>query len=160
MVFRNMNGKEAGKKGDMPFAQKCTNAGIRMTNQRYLLATVLEEAVDHPDVETIFLRCKEKDNSISIASIYRSLGVFEDYQLIQKLDVGDGKARFEIKTVEHDHLMDVETGQIHEFKSQQLQKLIEEIASEMGFELTEHRLEIHGRKHGRTACRCYEIKVY
>ncbi|GIR94143.1 MAG: hypothetical protein CM15mP95_1630 [Alphaproteobacteria bacterium] len=104
--------------------------------------------------------CKEKDSSISIASIYRSLGIFEDYQLIQKLDVGDGKARFEINRVEHDHLMDVETGQIHEFKSQQLQKLIEEIASEMGFELTEHRLEIYGRKHGRTACRCYEIKVY
>ena len=103
---------------------------------------------------------QEKDSSISIASIYRSLGIFEDYQLIQKLDIGDGKARFEIKRAKHEHLMDVETGQIHEFKSQQLQKLIEEIASEMGFELTEHRLEIYGRKHGRTACRCYEIKVY
>ena len=65
-----------------------------MTSQRHLLATVLEEAVDHPDVETIYLRCKEKDSSISIASIYRSLGIFEDYQLIQKLDAGDGKARF------------------------------------------------------------------
>jgi Fur family ferric uptake transcriptional regulator len=160
MVFKNMTGKKARKKGDMPFAQKCTHAGIRMTSQRHLLATVLEEAADHPDVETIYLRCKEKDSSISIASIYRSLGIFEDYQLIQKLDVGDGKARFEIKRVEHDHLMDVETGQIHEFKSQQLQKLIEEIASEMGFELTEHRLEIYGCKHGCTVCRCYEIKVY
>lgn len=160
MVLKNMTGKKERKKGDMPLAQKCTHAGIRMTSQRHLLATVLQEAADHPDVETIYLRCKEKDSSISIASIYRSLGIFEDYQLIQKLDVGDGKARFEINRVEHDHLMDVETGQIHEFKSQQLQKLIEEIASEMGFELTEHRLEIYGRKHGRTACRCYEIKVY
>ena len=92
MVFKNMTGKKARKKGDMPFAQKCTRAGIRMTSQRHLLATVLEEAADHPDVETIYLRCKEKDSSISIASIYRSLGIFEDYQLIQKLDVGDGKA--------------------------------------------------------------------
>ena len=125
-----------------------------MTSQRHLLATVLEETVDHPGIETIDLRCKEKDSSISIASIYRSLGIFEDYQLIQKLDVGDSKARFEIKRVEHDHLMDVDTGQIHEFKSQQLQKLIEEIASEMGFELNEHKLEIYGRKHGCTACRC------
>ena len=160
MVFETMPDKKARIKGDMPFAQKCTQAGIRMTSQRYLLATVLEEAVDHPDVETIYLRCKEKDSSISIASIYRSLRIFEECQLIEKLDVGDGKARFEIKRAEHDHLMDVETGQIHEFKSRQLQRLIEEIASEMGFELTEHRLEIYGRKHGRTACRCYEIKVY
>ena len=67
--------------------------------------------------------------------------------------------RFEIKRVKHDHLIDVETGQIHEFKSQQLQKLIEEIASEMGFALTEHLLEIYDRIHGRTACRCYKIKV-
>ena len=67
--------------------------------------------------------------------------------------------RFEIKRVKHDHLIDVETCQIREFKSQQLQKLIEEIASEMGFALTEHLLEIYGRIHGRTACRCYKIKV-
>ena len=125
MVFETMAGKKARIKGDMPFAQKCTRTGIRMTSQRHLLATVLEEAVDHPDVETIYLRCKEKDSSISIASIYRSLGIFEEYQLIEKLDVGDGKARFEIKQAEHDHLMDVETGQIHKFKSQQLQRLIE-----------------------------------
>ena len=77
----------------MSFAQKCTNTGIRMTSQRHLLATVLEEAADHPGVETIYLRSKEKDSSISIASIYRSLGVFEEYQLIEKLDVDDGKKR-------------------------------------------------------------------
>ena len=70
-----------------------------MTSQRHLLATVLEEAADHPDVETIYLRSKEKDSSISIASIYRSLGIFEDYQLIQKLDVGDGEARQGLKSV-------------------------------------------------------------
>jgi Fur family ferric uptake transcriptional regulator len=121
MAFKTLTGTKARKKGEMPFVKKCTHAGIRMTSQRHLLATVLEEAADHPDAETIYLRCKGKDSSISIASIYRSLGIFEDYQLIQKLDVGDGKARFEISRVEHDHLMDVETGQIHEFKSQQLQ---------------------------------------
>ena len=74
--------------------------------------------------------------------------------------MGDGKARFEINRTDHDHLLDVETGQIHEFKSQELQRLIKEIADEMGFDLTEHRLEIYGRKQGRTACRCYEIKIY
>ena len=147
-------------KGDMPFAQKFTQNRIRTTSQSHLPATVLEEAIDHPDVDTIYQRCKAKDKFTSIASVYRTLSIFEDSGLIKKLDVGDGKARFEIKRTEHDHLMDVETGQIHEFKSQQLQRLIEEIASEMGFELTEHRLEIYGRKHGRTACRCYEIKVY
>ena len=80
-----MTGKKARKKGDMPFAQKCTHAGIRMTSQRHLLATVLEEAADHPNVETIYLRRKEKDSSLSIASIRRSLGIFEVYQLIHNL---------------------------------------------------------------------------
>ena len=140
--------------------ERCLQSGIRMTNQRRLLANVLDDSDDHPDVDTIYQRCKAKDKFTSIASVYRTLGIFEESGLIEKLDVGDGKARFEIKRTDHDHLMDVETGQIHEFKSQQLQRLIEEIASEMGFELTEHRLEIYGRKHGRTACRCYEIKVY
>lgn len=124
-----------------------------------LLANVLDNSDDQPDVDTIYQRCKAKDKFTSIASVYRTLGIFEDSGLIEKLDVGDGKARFEIKRTDHDHLMDVETGQIHEFKSQELQRLIEEIADEMGFDLTEHRLEIYGRKQGRTACRCYEIKI-
>jgi len=91
---------------------------IRMTSQRRLLASVLNESNDHPDVDTIYQRCKEKDKSTSIASIYRSLSLFEDSGLIEKLDMGDGKARFEIKRTDHDHLMDVETGQIHEFKAE------------------------------------------
>ena len=89
-----------------------------------------------------------------------SLNLFEDVGLIEKLDMGDGKARFEIKRADYDHLMDVETGQIHELKSKELQRLVREIADEMGFDLTEHRLEIYARKQGRTACRCYEIKIY
>ena len=140
--------------------ERCLRSGIRMTSQRRLLANVLDNSDDHPDVDTIYQRCKAKDKSTSIASVYRTLGIFEDSDLIEKLDVGDGKARFEIKRTKHDHLMDVETGQIHEFKSQELQRLIKEIADEMGFDLTEHRLEIYGRKQGRTTCRCYEIKIY
>ena len=142
------------------FHERCLMSGIRMTSQRLLLASVLHESTDHPDVDTIYQRCKEKESSTSIASVYRSLGIFESSDLIAKLDMGDGKARFEIKRADHDHLMDIETGQIHEFKSRELQRLIKEIADEMGFELTEHRLEIYGRKQGRTACRCYEIKIY
>lgn len=142
------------------FQERCLMLDIRMTSQRRLLASVLNESNDHPDVDTIYQRCKAKDKSTSIASIYRSLSLFEDSGLIEKLDMGDGKARFEIKRTDHDHLLDVETGQIHEFKSQELQRLIKEIADEMGFDLTEHRLEIYGRKQGRTACRCYEIKIY
>ena len=142
------------------FQERCLMLDIRMTSQRRLLAGVLNESSDHPDVDTIYQRCKAKDKSTSIASIYRSLSLFEESGLIEKLDMGDGKARFEIKRTDHDHLMDVETGQIHEFKSQELQRLIKEIADEMGFDLTEHRLEIYGRKQGRTACRCYEIKIY
>ena len=142
------------------FQERCLMLDIRMTSQRRLLASVLNESNDHPDVDTIYQRCKAKDKSTSIASIYRSLSLFEDSGLIEKLDMGDGKARFEIKRTDHDHLMDVETGQIHEFQSRELQRLIKEIADEMGFDLTEHRLEIYGRKQGRTACRCYEIKIY
>ena len=140
--------------------ERCLQSGIRMTSQRRLLANVLDDSDDHPDVDTIYQRCKTKDKFTSIASVYRTLSIFEESGLIEKLDVGDGKARFEIKRTDHDHLMDVETGQIHEFKSQELQRLIKEIADEMGFDLTEHRLEIYGRKQGRTACRCYEIKIY
>ena len=77
MVVKKMTGKKARQKGDMPFAQNCTHAGIRMTSLRQLLATVLEEAADQPDVETIYLRCKEQDSSLSIASIYQSLGILK-----------------------------------------------------------------------------------
>ena len=124
-----------------------------------VIRNVLDNSDDHPDVDTIYQRCKAKDKFTSIASVYQTLRIFGGSGLIEKRDVGDGKARFEIKRTDHEHLMDVETGQIHEFKSQELQRLIEEIADEMGFDLTEHRLEIYGRKQGRTACRCYEIKI-
>lgn len=111
-----------------------------MTSQRRLLAIVLDFSDDHPIVDTIYQRCKAKDNLTSIASVDRTLSIFEDLGLIEQLDLGDGKARFEIKRTDHHHLMDVETGQIHEFKSKELQRLIKEISDEMGFDLTEHRL--------------------
>ena len=90
--------------------ERCLQSGIRMTIQRRLLANVLDDPNDHPDVDTIYQRCKAKDKFTSIASVYRALSIFEDPGLIEKLYVGDGKARFEIKRTDHDHLMDVETG--------------------------------------------------
>ena len=93
-----MAGRKVRKNDDMPFAQKCTHAGIRMTSQRHLLATVLEEAVDHPDVETIYLRCKEKDSSISIASIYRSLGILKIISSFKNLMLA--MARQGLKSIE------------------------------------------------------------
>lgn len=140
--------------------QKCLDAGIRMTAQRVLIAETIEGSADHPDVDTVYKRASEKDNTVSIATVYRTMGIFEQAGLIQRIDLNDGRARYEIKRNPHEHLVDVETGQIHEFQSQKLEGLIREIAAEMGFELTEHKLEIFGRKNGREKCRCYQIKVY
>ena len=140
--------------------EKCVDAGLRMTAQRAVIADTIEESGDHPDAELIFLRASEKDNSVSISTVYRTIGLLEQAGLIQRIDVSDGRARYEISRQPHEHLVDVETGQIHEFQSQRLEGLIREIAAEMGFELTEHKLEIFGRKNGREKCRCYQIKIY
>lgn len=145
----------------LSFKDKCIDAGLRMTAQRAVIAETIEESLDHPDVETIYQRASERDNTVSIATVYRTIGIFEQAGLIQRIDVNnEGRARYEIKREPHEHLVDVETGQIHEFQSRRLESLIREIASEMGFELTEHKLEIFGRKNGREKCRCYQIKVY
>ena len=139
---------------------KCAEAGLRMTAQRKVIADTIEESADHPDTEMIFARVKEKDDTVSISTVYRTVSLFEESGLINRIDVNDGRARYEISRRPHEHLMDVETGQIHEFQSNRLENLMRDIAADMGFELTGHKLEIFGRKNGREKCRCYQIKVY
>ena len=140
--------------------EKCIQAGLRMTNQRASIVKVLEQSTDHPDADLLYRRAHEIDPTISLATIYRTLGIFEKAGLVQKVDVGDGKSHYEVARQDHEHLVDIENGQIHEFKSDELTSLLVQIADKMGFELTSHRLEVYGKKHGDVSCRCIQIKVY
>lgn len=117
-----------------------------MTHQRRIIIELIDEADDHPDVETIYRRAIAIDRTISLATIYRTVGVLEEVGVIEKLEVGDGKARYEMAGDHHEHLVDVDSGEIHEFQHEELERLKETIARDMGFELVGHRLELFGRK--------------
>ncbi|XDZ65824.1 Fur family transcriptional regulator [Alphaproteobacteria bacterium LSUCC0684] len=130
----------------MRVIDKCLEAGVRMTNQRRIIIELIDEADDHPDVETIYRRAIAVDKTISLATIYRTVGVLEQAGVIEKLEVGDGKARYELAGEHHEHLVDVDSGEIHEFQHEELEALKEQIARDMGFELVGHRLELFGRK--------------
>jgi len=130
----------------MRVIDKCLEAGVRMTNQRRIIIELIDEADDHPDVETIYRRAIAVDKTISLATIYRTVGVLEQAGVVEKLEVGDGKARYELAGEHHEHLVDVDTGEIHEFQHEELEALKEQIARDMGFELVGHRLELFGRK--------------
>ena len=140
--------------------EKCIQAGLRMTSQRASIVKVLEQSIDHPDADILYRRANEIDPTISLATIYRTLGIFEKAGLVQKVDVGDGKAHYEVSRQDHEHLVDIENGQIHEFESEEITRLLNEIADKMGFELVSHKLEVFGKKHGNVSCRCISIKVY
>lgn len=140
--------------------EKCIEAGLRMTNQRTTIVRVFEQSADHPDADLLYRRAHELDPTISIATIYRTLGIFEKAGLVQKVDVGDGKSHYEVARQDHEHLVDIQNGQIHEFESEELTQLLSGIADKMGFELTSHKLEVYGKKHGDVSCRCIQIKVY
>ncbi len=130
----------------LPVIDRCLEAGVRMTNQRRIIIELIDDSDDHPDVDTIYRRAIEIDNTISLATIYRTVGVLEQAGIIDKLDVGDGKARYELSGEHHEHLVDVDSGEIHEFQHEELEALKEKIAHDMGFELVGHRLELFGRK--------------
>ena len=125
---------------------RCLEAGVRMTNQRRIIIELIDDADDHPDVDTIYRRAIEIDKTISLATIYRTVGVLEQAGIVDKLEVGDGKARYELSGEHHEHLVDVDSGEIHEFQHEELEALKEKIARDMGFELVGHRLELFGRK--------------
>ena len=125
--------------------QLCQEKGLKMTEQRRVISRVLSEASDHPDVEQVYRRAVEIDPHISIATVYRTMRLFEESNVIEKLDFGDGRARFEEnRDSHHHHLIDLHTGEVVEFKSPELEILKEKIAREMGYELIGHRLELYG----------------
>jgi Fur family transcriptional regulator, ferric uptake regulator len=122
----------------------CTQKGMRMTEQRRVIARVLEGASDHPDVEELYRRASDVDSNISMSTVYRTLKLFEDQDIIAKRHFRDGRSRYEpLSEDHHDHLIDLKTGHVLEFKDERIERLQEEIAREMGYKLIDHRLELY-----------------
>lgn len=130
--------------------QKCIDAGLKITEQRKVILKVLEESADHPSVEMVCARAKEIDSSVSIATVYRTLGLLDELGLVLKHDFGETHARFEVKPdhdhEHHHHLIDTETGQVIEFQNEELEKLTHRIAEELGYDIVDHTFEIFGHK--------------
>jgi Fur family transcriptional regulator, ferric uptake regulator len=123
----------------------CAEKGLRITEQRRVIARVLSEADDHPDVETLHTRSSAIDPGISIATVYRTVRLFEEAGILDRHDFGDGRARYEAAPeAHHDHLIDVETGKVIEFVDPELEALQKQIAEKLGFRLVDHRMELYG----------------
>jgi Fur family ferric uptake transcriptional regulator len=125
--------------------EACLAKGMRMTEQRRVVARVLEAATDHPDVEELYRRAADVDPHISLATVYRTVKLFEDAGVIARHDFGAGRSRYEpIPDEHHDHLIDVRTGNVIEFRNEEIEKLQQAIAEKLGFRLVDHRLELFG----------------
>ncbi len=123
----------------------CAEKGLRITEQRRVIARVLGEAEDHPDVEALHTRSSAIDPGISIATVYRTVRLFEEAGILERHDFGDGRARYEAAPeAHHDHLIDVETGNVIEFVDPELEALQKQIAEKLGFRLVDHRMELYG----------------
>jgi Fur family ferric uptake transcriptional regulator len=122
----------------------CTAKGMRMTEQRRVIARVLANSADHPDVEELYRRCAKVDDRISISTVYRTVKLFEDAGIIERHDFREGRARYEqIPDTHHDHLINLRTGDVIEFQSEQIERLQAEIARQLGYRLVDHRLELY-----------------
>lgn len=124
---------------------RCEAKGLRMTEQRRVIARVLEAAVDHPDVEELYARASAIDAGISIATVYRTVKLFEEAGILERLEFGDGRARYEdAERDHHDHLIDIQSGKVIEFVDPEIEVLQEKIAAKLGYDLRGHRLELYG----------------
>ena len=125
--------------------QLCADKGLRITEQRRVIARVLSESDDHPDVELLHERANKIDSGISIATVYRTVRLFEEAGILDRHDFGDGRARYEAAPeAHHDHLIDVETGKVVEFVDPEIEALQKQIAVKLGYRLVDHRLELYG----------------
>lgn len=123
----------------------CAEKGLRITEQRRVIARVLSEAEDHPDVEEVHARSSAIDPGISIATVYRTVRLFEEAGILERHDFGDGRSRYEAAPeTHHDHLIDVETGRVIEFVDEEVEALQQRIAEKLGFRLVDHRMELYG----------------
>ena len=127
--------------------EKCAKKGVRLTDQRKLIAKVMSEADDHPDVDELHKRVNKHDSKISIATVYRTVKLFEEAGIVAKHDFKGTKARYEQTTQEHhDHLIDINTGEITEFVNEDIEELQKKVAEKLGYKLVDHRLELYGSK--------------
>ena len=126
---------------------KCIKKGVRLTDQRKLVAKIMSESDDHPDVDELHKRVSKLDSKISIATVYRTVKLFEESGIVAKHDFKGTKARYEEAAQEHhDHLIDVNTGEITEFVNEDIEKLQQKVAEKLGYKLVDHRLELYGSK--------------
>lgn len=131
---------------DSTLERLCADKGLKMTDQRRTIARVISEATDHPDVDTVYRRATSLDPRISIATVYRTLKLFEDANVLIRHDFGEGRARYEENSEHHEHLIDIESGEVIEFHDAELEAMKERIARKLGYEMVDHRLELYGRK--------------
>jgi Fur family ferric uptake transcriptional regulator len=123
---------------------QCIAKGMRMTEQRRVIARVLAGSADHPDVEELYRRCADIDKNISISTVYRTVKLFEDSGIIERHDFREGRARYEqIPDAHHDHLINLRTGEVIEFQSEEIERLQAEVARRLGYRLVDHRLELY-----------------
>tara|TARA_B100000953_G_C17806728_1_gene353950 strand:+ start:170 stop:580 length:411 start_codon:yes stop_codon:yes gene_type:complete len=126
---------------------KCLAKGVRLTEQRKLIAKVMSESEDHPDVDELHRRVSKLDPRVSIATVYRTVKLFEEAGIVSKHDFKGNKARYEeVPKEHHDHLIDINTGEIIEFVDQDIEKLQKKVAEKLGYKLVDHRLELYGSK--------------
>ena len=131
-------------------SERCKSVGIRMTGQRRLIITVLENSRDHPDVETLFERANKIDDKVSIATVYRTVKILKNAGILEKLEFSDGRSRFEDAVRKHhDHLIDLDTGKVIEFIDEEIEHIQNKIANKLGYELIGHKLELYGKKNDR-----------
>tara|TARA_B100000131_G_scaffold32094_1_gene29834 strand:+ start:165 stop:572 length:408 start_codon:yes stop_codon:yes gene_type:complete len=127
--------------------QKCLAKGVKLTDQRKIIAKIMSESQDHPDVDELYRRASAIDGKISIATVYRTVKLFEESGIVTKHDFKGGKARYEeLNESHHDHLIDIKTGQIIEFVDQDIEELQKKVADKYGYKLVDHKLELYGIK--------------
>lgn len=132
------------KSGEQTLEEQCATKGMRMTDQRRVIAQVIEQAADHPDVEELYRRASAIDPRISLSTVYRTLNLFEEAGLVTKHDFRDGRARFELIPDEHhDHLIDIRSGKVIEFRNEEIEAIQDVIAKRLGYRLVDHRLELY-----------------
>ena len=125
----------------------CTSKGIKLTHQRRVIAKVVSKSEDHPDADMIYKRAAKLDPRISMATVYRTMKLFEERQIVSVLDFGDGRSRYELFSNEHhDHLIDIDDGKVIEFVNDQIEHLQDQVAKKLGYKLTGHSLELYGKK--------------
>lgn len=126
--------------------ERCAEAGLKMTGQRRAILEVLKSAEDHPSVEEVYDRAKKLDSSVSIATVYRTLSLLDEMNLVTRHEFQEGYSRYELNWDHHHHLVDLETGEVIEFQNEELERLKIRIAKDLGYDLIDHRLELYGKK--------------